>query len=101
MELNNETLANITRMAAAAFTPAQIAFSIGVNTNEFKQLIADENSEACAAYFKGFYSNELAIRESTFQLARNGSSPAQTLALKIFEQTRTKIIQDGTASEEI
>jgi len=101
MELSNDSLEHITRMAAAAFTPAQIAFAMGIERIVFKEFIADENSAVCAAYYKGFYSCELAIRESTFQLARNGSSPAQTLALKTFESTRTKMIQDGTANEEI
>lgn len=101
MHLTEDELSGITRMGAAAYTPKQVRFAMGFEKNEFNIAMADEDSEVAAAYFKGFYSNELAIRESVFQLARNGSSPAQTTALKQFDDTRKSIKKDGITSEEI
>lgn len=101
MENNKEDLDQVTRMGAAAYTPQQVCFAMGYDKAAFMAEFANEDSELCAAYFKGFYSSELVIRESVFQLARNGSSPAQTLALKNFEETRKQIKKDGISSEEI
>lgn len=94
MEFNSDQLKEIERLAAAAFSPRETAFMLGIAPTEFKNEIANEDSEAAIAYYKGFYSSELAIRESAFLLARSGSSPAQTLALKYFDETKSKIVID-------
>ena len=101
MEISEEELGEITRMAAAAYTPKQVCFAMGFDKEAFLTQMKDENSAMCAAYFKGFYSSELTIRESIFQLARNGSSPAQTLAMKNFDDLRKTIKKDGLTTEEI
>jgi hypothetical protein len=101
MELNNETLEKITRLAAVAYSPKQVAFSLGLKPYDFLKLMMDDNSDVAIAYYKGFYSSELSIRESVMKLARDGSSPAQTLALKHFDETRKTILKNGLTTEEI
>jgi len=91
MEYNDEIINIIQRMSAAAYEPAQIAHAIGVNKNEFIEQLNTENSKVNTAFYKGYYSSQLAIRESLFKLARDGSSPAQTQALKLFDDTRKKL----------
>jgi hypothetical protein len=98
MELNNAQLEDIEKLAAAAYSPKQVAFMIGVRPTEFEELIKDEDSDAAIAYFKGLYTSEYSIRESTLTLARNGSSPAQTLALKLFDENRRNLIKSGHSS---
>lgn len=98
----DETVKNaITRMAAVAYTPKQIAEAIGMPYDEFKAKLVDSDSEENKAFFIGLNSSELKIRESAFQLARNGSSPAQTLAMKLFDDVRKSLIKDGITSQEI
>ena len=101
MKLSDEQLGDITRMGAAAYAPKQIAFSLGLRPYDFLTVMLDENSDVAIAYYKGFYSSELSIRESVMKLARDGSSPAQTLALKYFDETRKTILKDGITSQEI
>lgn len=101
MEWKDEFADNITRMAAAAYTPKQIAFALELPRDKFLLWMQDEKHPASGSFYKGFYSSELAIRENVFQLARSGSSPAQTLAVKLFDETRKCIKLDGITEEEI
>jgi len=94
MEFSSDQLKEVERLAAAAFSPKETAFILGISPGLFKALIADEESDVSISYYKGLYSSELAIRESAFLLARSGSSPAQTLALKYFDETKSKILID-------
>lgn len=88
----------VERLAAAAYTPKQVAFMLGIRPSVVKEWMENEDHDFTVAYYKGFYSSELAVRESTFQLARNGSSPAQTLSIKIFEETKKQIELDGSST---
>ena len=101
MDINEEFLAEVKRLGAAAYSPRQTAFALGCKPAEFMQLMQDENHVVTIAYFQGFYGSELAVRESALMLARNGSSPAQTLAVKLFEETRKTIRKDEFTEEEI
>ena len=101
MEWHEYYAPEIKRMSAAAYNPKQIAFALGIDKNLFMHWMQDENHEASIAFYQGLYSSELAIRESVFQLARSGSSPAQTLAIKLFDETRKTLRREGFNEEEI
>ncbi len=101
MEWNDDILNEVKRMGAAAYTPRQTAFALGMPPKEFVDLMRDDEHPATIAYYQGLYSSELAIRENAFTLARSGSSPAQTLALKIFDETRKQLKREGLTEEEI
>ena len=102
MQATKDELEQIMRMAAAAYTPGQVAFAMGFDKEEFNIAMTDENNPVSIAFFKGLYSAELAVRESIVTLARNGSSPAQTLVVKLFDQTRkTLLINNGYNEGEI
>lgn len=101
MQLSEDELKNITRMAAAAYTPYQVAFAMGINKDAFTAAITEDNNPISIAYFKGLYSSELAVRESVFQLARAGSSPAQTLTLRMLDETRKNLLINGLAEDEV
>jgi hypothetical protein len=100
MEWTEDLLKEVTRLGAAAYTPKQTAFALGLSPAQFIICMQDEEHPACIAYYNGFYSSELAIREGVFQLARSGSSPAQTLSLKIFDETRKTLKREGLGEDE-
>jgi hypothetical protein len=101
MEINEEILKDIKRLAAAAYTPKQVAFALGLNQEKFIECMQNENHPAAIAFFQGLNTSELLIRESVFQLARSGSSPAQTLSLKIFDETRKTLKREGLNESEV
>ena len=48
MEINEELCEQITRMAAAAFSPAEIGFALGIDQPTFDIWMRDENHQAIA-----------------------------------------------------
>jgi hypothetical protein len=102
MELSEEQLEAIERLAATAYPPKEVAFMLGVKPSEFCAQVKDEDSAASIAYYKGLLSSEHGVRESILSLARNGSSPAQTMANKLFDENRRNLVKGGfpSASED-
>lgn len=92
MKISEEDLLIVTRMAAAAYHPKEVAHAIGVDVEDFLKCLMDNQHPININYYKGFYSSQLAIRESVFKLARDGSSPAQTTALKLLDETQKKLL---------
>lgn len=91
METTKELLEEITRLAAAGFDPREVAFILSIKPSDFTATVKDEDSEISMAYFNGFYTSELSVRESILSLARSGSSPAHTMATKLFDETRRNL----------
>lgn len=99
MEYNEQYTDMINRMAAAAYPPDEIAFALGIDKNVFSTWIKDIEHPVSVAFYTGLMSSELAVRESVFQLARNASSPAQTMAMKIFDETRKTLKREGYSED--
>ena len=91
MELSKEELDEVSRIAGAGYSPRQVAFILGLKPTLFEACVRDEDNDISIAYFKGLFSSELAVRESTINLATSGSSPAQTTAYKLFDETRREL----------
>ena len=97
MEWNDSLAEEIKTMAACAYTHKQIANALGITADLMQGWMMAANHPASV----GLYSSELAVRQSVFQLARSGSSPAQTLAVKLFDETRKTLRREGIGEEEI
>jgi hypothetical protein len=95
MELNETDLEEITRLAGCAYSPREIAAMMGIEATIFIKALNDEESAASIAYFSGLNSSEATVRESVMQLARNGSSPAQAMAMKLFDENKKNMRKDG------
>lgn len=91
MEIDDKILEDITKAASCGYTPKMVALMLGLPVAKFESFIKDEENAVSIAYYTGFLSRECAVRESVMALACSGSSPAQTQALKIFNETRTEL----------
>lgn len=98
MHLTPTQLEKITILAESSFEPWRIAFMMDIDPEEMKAAIEDLKHPASVAYYKGFYSNEYAVRESVMKLARDGSSPAQAQALSMIQHTKNALRQHGYKS---
>lgn len=88
-------LEQITRLAEAAFSPKEVAYILGMEQEVFIAALEEDSHPINQAYFKGFYTQDLAVRESVFLLARSGSSPAQNVALKQLDDVRKELKRIG------
>jgi hypothetical protein len=90
MELSDVHLDKVKRMAAAAFSIAEIADVLELPVKDIKVAMNDEESPLFKAYRSGYLTRQLELRERIFKDARNGSSPAQTIAHKLLEDVIIK-----------
>lgn len=92
MQLTEEILINTERMAAAAFNLQDIADIFEVDVTLLHSYMDFPDHPFRKAYRKGFLQRQLELRERIFKDAKNGSSPAQTIANKLLTEA---IISQG------
>jgi hypothetical protein len=85
MQLTDQELAEVAAHAGLLFSPEDIAIIMGVDIEEFKRDFKLDGSPIRMAYLAAKLKAEAEIRKSIFNLAKAGSSPAQTLLLKLVE----------------
>lgn len=81
MKLSTEVLKEIEEMAGLFMTPKAISIIVGLDMSDFSAIYQH--------YYRGNYKAEAELRTAIMRLAKQGSSPAQTLALKLWEQSKT------------
>lgn len=84
LELNKPEMQMIEEMGATGFSPAEIAEVLELD----KELFIEEFNKKTTlykTYRKGFLKAQLELRERIMKDAKHGSSPAQTLMKKIFD----------------
>jgi hypothetical protein len=88
--MDNTTLKQVEELGSLNYTPKEIALIIGAGDEEVLAWMEDESSPFFRAYMKGFYTTDIAVRKSIFKLAAAGSSPAQSLVMKLRDQIEMK-----------
>lgn len=86
IELSEKQLAELEQMAGLMLPLEDIAICMGVSLPDLVDQIARENSPASIAFRRGSLTTEIKLRNSIIRLANQGSSPAQTLAMKLQDQ---------------
>lgn len=83
-------LEEVAAFAALLYTPERVAMALELDYDEVEAAMMDRNHPFFRAYWKGYLSAEAPIRASIIKLAKNGSSPAQTLTVKMMEQNEIR-----------
>lgn len=91
MQLSKQQLEIITRCGRALSKPSEAAKLAGIAVDTFKHELEDEESEIFQAYFSGFETTKLELKESTIAIALQGSSPAQTLAFDMLNKSELEM----------
>lgn len=86
--LSEDDLKQLEANARLMFSIAEIALIIMIPCDELKRRIDDAASPEHAFFHKGRLEAEAKIRQSIYDLAMNGSSPAQTQFLGIIENAK-------------
>ncbi len=94
MQLSNAQIEILERAGNALCKPSEAAKLAGIPLESFKGMLLDEESPAYVAYFSGFETTKLELKESIVALARQGSSPAQNLALTMLQQSELELDEE-------
>lgn len=85
MILSDEKLMELKGFGAAFFSIKKTAVCMQLNYDELMIELSNEKSTIYAAYYSGLFESESKVNRSIIDVAINGSSPAQTQALKLIE----------------
>ena len=87
MNLNEEQLKEIEEYAGLMFTIKEIAIIMNLSYSDLKEEVKNENGNVYLSFKKGRLLIEAKIRKSIFDLAEDGSSPAQSLSLDLIKKS--------------
>ena len=88
MEMTEAFIAELENYASLMFTREEIAIILEVDPMELKTILKIGDSSASRAFQRGRLKREAEVRKGIFDLALNGSSPAQAFAMKIIENAK-------------
>lgn len=92
-EPNETEMQMIEEMGATGFSPLEIAEVLEVDSAEFLTAFKDPDGAIYKTFRKGYLLGQLKLRQRIAKDAEHGSSPAQTLMAKIYDQCDYQIKQ--------
>jgi len=88
IDLNESFITEVETYASLMFTKEEIAVILEVDPASLISLLQDQDNSVFKAFQKGRLKREAEVRKGIFDLAQNGSSPAQTFAMKLIENAK-------------
>ena len=88
IDQNESFITEVETYASLMFTKEEIAVILEVDPLELKILLKDQDNPVFKAFQRGRLKREAEVRKGIFDLAQNGSSPAQAFAMKIIENAK-------------
>ena len=86
MEINDDLLSQIEQYSGLMFSREEIADILDVDRQLLTELL--DEGDYLRAFKKGRLLREAQLRKAIFDLAANGSSPAQAFAAKLIENAK-------------
>jgi hypothetical protein len=88
MEMTESFIGDLENYSSLMFTREEIAIILEIDPLELKGVLKETESSASRAFQRGRLKREAEVRKGIFDLAQNGSSPAQAFAMKIIENAK-------------
>ena len=86
IELNEDQLNELEAMAKLMLSKSDIAIILEVDEHDFMEIMEDRQADPYRRFQAGRMKSIAEVRKSIFDLAANGSSPAQTEAMKLIRE---------------
>ena len=86
IELNEDQLNELEAMAKLMLSKSDIAIILEVDEHDFMEIMEDKQADPYRRFQSGRMKSIAEVRKSIFDLAANGSSPAQTEAMKLIRE---------------
>jgi hypothetical protein len=86
MVLSEKQLTDIESFSALFFSKKEVFIIMGISLDDYEAMILPD-TPFFIAYTKGKLKSEAEVRQSILTLAKMGSAPAQTMAIKIIEDS--------------
>ncbi len=90
--MTEDLLDQIEEMSSLMLCKNDIATMLELDPDEFVNVLEDKAGEAWKRFQTGRMKTITQVRKSIFELAANGSSPAQTEAMKIIRESKMEDI---------
>lgn len=91
-DITAEELAEVESLAGLFFSPREISVMMELDVEEIFLQLDTCDGRFYRAFQKGRLQNEVDLRKAIFQLARAGSSPAQTMAMDLLKKSKAKML---------
>ena len=91
-DITAEELAEVESLAGLFFSPREISVMLELPLPEILEQIDINAGNFYRAFQKGRLQNEVDLRKAIMQLARAGSSPAQTMAMDLLNKSKAKML---------
>ena len=88
IEQNESFITEVETYASLMFSKEEIAVILEVDTVQLVDLLEDQDNPVFRAFQRGRLKREAEVRKGIFDLAQNGSSPAQTFAMKLIDNAK-------------
>lgn len=88
MNLTQQQLDEIEKMAYRLIPPSMIAINIGVDETDFLAELRTPGTEVRTAFYRGHLRQMVEVREAIIKSAINGSNPAQQELIKFFKSQK-------------
>lgn len=91
-DITSEELAEVENLAGLFFSPREISVMMEFDADEINEHLDSRQGDFYRAFQKGRLQNEVDLRKAIMQLARAGSSPAQTMAMDLLNKSTAKML---------
>ena len=88
IDQNESFITEVETYASLMFSKEEIAVILEVDPVQLVDLLEYQDNPVFRAFQRGRLKREAEVRKGIFDLAQNGSSPAQTFAMKLIDNAK-------------